>query len=127
MRVRGITLPRFEGPEMADVISFLYYLRFNDPEGDAERSEILFVEKGCATCHTGDDVNSVGPDLSRSQAVLLPLGLAAAMWNHSPQMYDQVQEQGDMEWPRFVADEMRGLSWFLQSRATTEDRPVDLR
>lgn len=125
MRVRGITLPRFEGTEMADVIAFLYYLRFNDPEGDVERGGILFVEKGCSTCHAGDDANSVGPDLSRSQAVLLPLGFATAMWNHSPAMYDQARMQSNMEWPRFFGNEMRDVSSFLRSRVTIEDRAVE--
>lgn len=118
MRERGITFPQFQGSEMADVIAFLYYLRFYEPEGDARVGERLFSQKGCSSCHMGVGRAAIGPDLSGSTAVLSPLALATAMWNHAPAMYDRVRlEQG--EWPRFEGDEMRDLSAYLRTRAAT--------
>jgi mono/diheme cytochrome c family protein len=114
MRSRGITFPRFRGTEMADVIAFLYYLRFYETGGDAQRGELLYTSKGCSSCHARDGESSVGPDLSQSRAVLTPLGLATAMWDHAPAMYDLAQLQ-DAEWPLFEGDEMRDLSVFLRS------------
>lgn len=116
MRDRGITFPQFRGTEMADVIAFLYYLRFYETEGDLPTGEVLFAEKGCANCHTPDEGPSIGPDLSKSQAVLTPLGLATAMWDHAPAMYDRMQS-ADVEWPRFEGNEMRDLSVYLRSLA----------
>lgn len=101
---------------MSDVIAFLYYLRFYESGGDVERGRVLYQEKGCANCHIWG-APSIGPDLSESSAVLTALGLATAMWDHAPAMYDRI-ELTDVEWPRFVGDEMRDLSLYLRSRAS---------
>jgi mono/diheme cytochrome c family protein len=119
MRARGITFPRFQGTEMADVIAFLYYLRFYETGGDATIGERLFLAKGCAVCHSTQGVASVGPDLSASEVVLTPLGLATAMWDHAPAMYDQIQ-LAEAEWPRFEGNEMRDLSAYLRSLASRD-------
>lgn len=117
MQARGVTFPQFEDTDMADVIAFLYYLRFYDTEGDARKGQVLFAEKGCAKCHARDGTPRLGPDLSMSQAVLTPMGLATAMWDHAPAMYDLIRVRDDVEWPRFEGDEMRDLSVYLRSRA----------
>ncbi len=123
MRARGIAFPRFQDGEMGDIIAFLYYLRFYEQEGDEQVGAELFVSKGCAGCHprvAGE--SAMGPDLAQSEAVLSPLGLAAAMWNHAPAMYDLVQLQ-HVEWPRFEANEMRDLSFYMRRRAATGSSP----
>jgi len=111
MRARGISFPKFQGDEMANVISFLYYLRFYESEGDPQAGEQTFKRKGCYGCHVGDGQPAIGPDLSRSEAILTPLGLATAMWNHAPAMYDRIQLE---DWPRFEGEEMRDLSVYLR-------------
>jgi len=116
MQARGVAFPQFAGAEMADVIAFLYYLRFYDLEGNAETGEQLFVTKGCVTCHSRDGSETTGPDLSRSSAVLTPLGLATAMWDHAPAMYDRALLQR-MDWPLFEGDEMRDLALYLRRLA----------
>lgn len=113
MRARGIAFPRFQGAEMADVIAFLYYLRFYDTGGDLRVGELLYTQKGCASCHARDGEVSIGPDLSESEAALTALGLATAMWDHAPAMYDLAQLQ-HAEWPLFEGDEMRDLSVYLR-------------
>ncbi|UCC81813.1 MAG: c-type cytochrome [Gemmatimonadota bacterium] len=116
MRARGIAFPRFAGKEMADVIAFLYYLRFYDTGGDARVGEVVFAQKGCASCHAVDGGASIGPDLSQSDAILAPIRLATAMWNHAPAMYAVIQlEQAD--WPRFEGAEMRDLAVYLSDMA----------
>ncbi len=117
MLARGVAFPRFQGTEMADVIAFLYYLRFYDTEGDAEAGQLLFAQKGCVGCHPRDGQPSIGPDLTESQAVLTPLGLATAMWDHAPAMYDRIQ-LAESDWPRFENDEMRDLSVYLRTLAS---------
>lgn len=117
MRSRGIEFPRFGGTEMADVIAFLYYLRFYETEGDGRAGALVFSRKGCSSCHMGDGRPPIGPDLSESEAVLRPLGLAAAMWNHAPAMYARIREE-NIQWPRFEGEEMRDLSVYLRSLAS---------
>jgi nitric oxide reductase subunit C len=114
MRKRGISFPRFDGNEMADVIAFLYYLRFYEKGGDVRAGEAVFARKGCANCHRGDGNPPIGPDLSRSRAALSPLSLATAMWNHAPAMYARSRMER-IEWPRFEGDEMRDLAVYLKS------------
>ncbi len=118
MRARGISIPRFQGSEMADVIAFLYYLRFYDTGGDAEAGEAVFAEKGCARCHAVDGGSSIGPDLATSDAILAPLRLATAMWNHAPAMYRVIQLE-QVDWPRFEGTEMRDLTVYLRNLAAS--------
>ncbi len=119
MRARGIAFPRFQDAEMGDVIAFLYYLRFYEQDGDEQIGAALFDGKGCGGCHPRTEGEAaMGPDLSQSQVVLTPLGLAAAMWNHAPAMYDLVQLQ-HVDWPRFEANEMRDLSFYMRRRAAS--------
>jgi cytochrome c2 len=114
MRVRGFEFPRFQGTQMADVIAFLYYLRFNETGGDAGAGRQVFAAKGCTGCHAPEPgAAPVGPDLARSAAVRTPLGLATAMWNHAPAMFDVAQSRR-VDWPRFELDEMRDLSAYLR-------------
>jgi mono/diheme cytochrome c family protein len=117
MLAGGVTFPRFQGTQMADIIAYLYYLRFYEADGDGETGQALFVEKGCVGCHPFDGLISMGPDLSASQVVLTPFGLATAMWDHAPAMYDQIQAV-DADWPRFEDDEMRDLSVYLRALAS---------
>lgn len=112
MRARAILFPRFQGTEMADIIAYLYYLRFYEAGGDARAGALVFTRKGCATCHA-EAGNAVGPPLSTSAAVRTPLALATAMWNHAPAMYDRTRMER-VEWPRFEGEEMRDLSAYLQ-------------
>jgi mono/diheme cytochrome c family protein len=116
MQARGIAFPRFQGSEMADVIAFLYYLRFYDTGGDADAGEVVFREKGCSNCHALEGGSSLGPDLSESDAILAPLKLATAMWNHAPAMYTVIQLE-QVDWPRFEGTEMRDLTVYLRRLA----------
>ncbi|MDP3775212.1 MAG: c-type cytochrome [Gemmatimonadales bacterium] len=127
MRERGFAFPRFSGTEMADVIAFLYYLRFDETRGDSAAGERVFRSKGCAGCHRPDTGAVLGPDLSQSEAATAPMRLAAAMWNHAPAMY-AVMRTRTLEWPRFEGDEMRDLSVFLRglARSTPPARRASL-
>jgi cytochrome c2 len=116
MRARGIAFPRFQGGEMANIIAFLYYLRFYDAGGDAEAGRTVFNQKGCSNCHAPEGGRPIGPDLATSDAILAPLTLATAMWNHAPAMYTVIQLE-QVDWPRFEGTEMRDLAVYLRDLA----------
>jgi cytochrome c2 len=120
MQARGIAFPRFEATEMADVIAFLYYLRFYEAVGDVRAGELVFVRKGCSSCHASAGRAAIGPDLAQSDVILTPLGLATAMWNHAPAMYDVIQLES-VRWPLFEGEEMRDMSMYLRSLAAEEE------
>jgi len=114
LRRRGVSFPEFTGKELADVIAYLYYLRFDETAGNAAVGKALFASKGCSRCHDLEGKPSVGPNLTESEAVRTPMALATAMWNHAPSMYRHTREAGIL-WPRFQGNEMRDLASYLRS------------
>ena len=115
MQLAGVTRPTFAGPEMADIVSYLYFLRYSDKAGDSVAGKRLFADKGCARCH------SPAQSLGGSDALASPIKLMTAMWNHAPAMEKLIQEEG-LNWPVFQGDEMRDLIEYLKSSARPEKR-----
>jgi mono/diheme cytochrome c family protein len=110
MKRAGVERPTFSGNEMADIVSYLYFLRYRDKPGDRGAGKRLFTEKGCAECHS--------PSFSPNQSAALasPTALMAAMWNHAPVMESLVKEKR-LPWPMFQGNEMRDLVEYLKTEA----------
>lgn len=73
----------------------------------------VFWAKGCIHCHPVlGQQRSGGPDLSRSTSIGDGFQLAAAMWNHAPQMWQRIQQQ-HIDLPTFELEEMEDLFAFL--------------
>lgn len=115
MRSRNIPIPRFEGNEMADLISYLYFLGFVGAEGSPERGRSVFQERGCASCHEGPDISA--PDLTGSKVAADPIALSAAMWNHAPEMHEIMAERA-VAWPKFEPGDMKDLAAYLRKVAS---------
>jgi len=81
-----------------------------------------FAAKGCTRCHRvrGIGDGDIGPDLGRLRSGTSFFDVAAAMWNHLPQMRQAMLEQG-VEWPRFTPQELSNVIAFL---FTAQDREV---
>ncbi len=114
MAKEHIEFPQFSPTEMADVMTYLYFLEFRDPPGSAERGKRVFLDKGCGVCHlpATPGMKTIGPDLSR-------VGLnsrdkiIAEMWNHSPAIEERMK-LGQIRWPLLEKNEMRDLvEYFL--------------
>lgn len=114
MQARGIPFPRFEGTEMADLISYLYFLGFVGGEGDPRRGGSLFESRGCAGCHAGTGAGTV--DLSQSKVVADPIALSAAMWNHAPDMHALMAARA-VAWPELDPGDMEDLAAYLRQLA----------
>ena len=115
MREYNISWPRLEGKEMADLIAYLYFLKFIDKPGNADSGKKIFVAKGCARCHGADGAGGdIGPDIRTTHAVSSRVNLARIMWNHAPIMEELITEKA-MKWPNLTGQEMRDLYAFLQS------------
>ncbi len=117
MRARGIPFPRFEGTEMADLISYLYFLGFFREQGDSVRGASIYRERGCPRCHEGPAGEAV--DLAGSKAAADPIALSAAMWNHSPDMHRLMAERA-VAWPKFDPGDMGDLAAYLRRGAPPE-------
>jgi cytochrome c2 len=116
MRQTAAGRPAFNGNEMADVIAYLYFIRYVGAPGDAALGRNLFEQKGCAQCHSlgQGQPGLAGPNLGASASLTSPVHLITAMWNHAPAMEQLVQERG-LAWPTFERNEMRDLVEFLKA------------
>ena len=54
MKAKGIQRPTFEGKEMADLIAFLYSVRYFELGGSPIIGQQLFEERKCSQCHGSD-------------------------------------------------------------------------
>jgi mono/diheme cytochrome c family protein len=113
MQQIGITRPHLDVQEAADLIGFLYTLNYFDAPGAAAAGRQLFTEKRCIVCHQVDGVGGVvGPNLDFLRPFRSPIYVAAAMWNHGPQMADAMAARG-IRRPTFTGAELRDLIAFL--------------
>lgn len=112
MREAGVAWPSFTTAELADLVSFLYFLPFADVAGDPERGARAFTTHDCAECHRGDEAEHAGPDLLSSGAANSPEALVAAMWNHAPLMKEAILAEG-RRWPELTGEDLRDLFCFL--------------
>jgi len=98
---------------MADLVTYLFAIRYFATPGDAEAGEDVYL-RNCGFCHGDAGAGGFGPDLRalgpRSSATFM----TATLWNHGPRMYQEMRSQG-REWPRFVGSEMRDLIEYLRS------------
>jgi hypothetical protein len=117
MQQTGIPKPSFSANELADIISYLYFVRYTDEVGNAENGRRLFQQRGCAECHTIGQGEKIGPDLGTSRAARSSVSLTAAMWNHAPIMEELTQAKR-LPWPKFESDEMRDLVEFIKLSRT---------
>jgi cytochrome c2 len=95
MREAGVVHPAFTQQEMADLLAYLYTLRYVGAPGDERNGGRLFTRKGCASCH---NVRGRGAreakDLSAAVSPSTAVGFATAMWNHP-------RRRGESEGARF--------------------------
>ncbi len=118
MEKEKIAWPKFKGREIADLISYLYFIDFMEKPGDPRRGEEIFNAKGCITCHRQtDSVEPIGPDLSLLKSLNSPVQMVQIMWNHAPNMEKRMRELA-LEWPEFKEDEMQNIFQFLRTLNT---------
>ena len=92
------------------------------PTEDSVAGARLFVSKGCARCHAVNGVGgSAAPDLGRIARPRSFYTLAAALWNHLPQMAPQMRSSPS-EKPYMTPNEMSDLIAFLYGPRTSGEK-----
>ena len=116
MEAEHIPRPDFSREEMADLVAYLYAVRYFDESGDLDAGKRSFSEKQCTQCHRfeGEGASKKGPDISRWRGRVSPLVMAYVMWRHGPGMYEKMREMGT-PWPLFKDREMCDLIAFLNA------------
>lgn len=114
MREKGLQIPQFDNEEMADLMAYLYFIKYFGEKGSAAKGEKIFIEKGCISCHSQEAVEKEkGIDLAEVSQFNV-FELISAMWNHVPQMEKMVTEL-NLVWPRFDKGEMKDMIQYIQS------------
>jgi mono/diheme cytochrome c family protein len=113
MAKRNIPFPTFTPREMSDLMTYLYFLQFNDPPGSADRGRKVFAQEQCAACHQPEapNVRTIGPNLAKL-GLDSPFEILAQMWNHAPAIEARMK-QGKIRWPLLDKDQMRDLIAYI--------------
>ena len=102
MRARGIDIPALTSDQMADIVAYLYSIRYFGSETNEARGRQVAEGKGCLTCHRSGRARP----LFTGRALESPAAVAAALWNHG-----LIEGRS---WPRFTSQEMADLTAALQ-------------
>lgn len=115
METNQLDWPQFQDNELADIISFLYFLGFTDKPGDPIAGEKVLGEKGCLSCHISDKRGkNNAPDLSKTKNLVSGIDMALIMWNHAPIMEKKASEMV-LFWPSLSGTEMADLYAYLST------------
>jgi cytochrome c551/c552 len=109
MEEKGIKRPNISPQEMADLIAYLFSMRYFDEPGDSERGKEVFVQKRCNLCH-GKGAQMIS--LAGTKGMISPIFMAQAMWNHGPEMLEQMRKT-KMSWQEITGKEMVDLMEYL--------------
>lgn len=121
---KGYSWPTLDREEMADLLSYLYYLRLFDDPGDPARGAATMARLRCDSCHSvGGRGGSVGGSLDDFAAFTSPVPLAQAMWNAGPAM-QRTQVGRGTPIPRFTGSEVADIQAYIRDRGR---RPSDDR
>jgi mono/diheme cytochrome c family protein len=114
MQEKAISRPQFAEHEMADLIAYLYLVRYLEPVGRVDLGTEVFNIKHCSNCHGSDGHGGRGgPSLARRQPYFAAQ-LHYTIWSHGPEMYRRMREQ-NIPWPSLNEEELLDLVAFLNS------------
>ncbi|HLF48927.1 MAG TPA: c-type cytochrome [Methylomirabilota bacterium] len=114
MATRGITVPQLRPEDMADLVAYLYSVRYFASGGSVPKGWVVASNKGCLQCHAvSGERGKPASDLTRAKGLDSSAAVLAALWNHTV-VTARVAGQR-LEWPMLKADEMADLVTLLES------------
>jgi mono/diheme cytochrome c family protein len=123
--LRGVNIKRvpLTPDEVAALISFIFTLQYYDEPGDPQRGERLFTSKACVQCHevAGQGGRS-GPSLDFLKRANSPVLIAAALWNHGPEMAEVLKAKGIAR-PTFGRKDLSDIIAYIQTAAREGGEP----
>jgi cytochrome c2 len=119
MSSKNLPLQKISKKEMADLFAFLYFIRYMDEPGDPKRGKALLEAKGCGNCHPIKE--GAKGDLGRWGMYTNPILWAQMMWNHEPQMEQEMKKKG-LPWVEFKENEMVDLIAHVRSLSGTVEK-----
>jgi mono/diheme cytochrome c family protein len=119
MNRRGIPVPQLRPAEVADLIAYLYSVRYFGGAGDVGRGRQLLTAKGCLDCHSvGGQGGKTAADLTAVRGLDAPAAVIATLWNHS----FAGERPGDRgkPWPELRPADVADLGAFLGTLGRTQ-------
>lgn len=107
MSAEGIAVPQLRPDEMADIVAFLYSVRYFAEAGDATKGALVASDRGCVSCHRAE----TAADLERTRGLDAPGAVIAALWNHA-----SLAAASGASWPKLRPREMADLVAWLETR-----------
>ena len=115
MKSHAIAVPQLSPAEMADIVAYLYSVRYFGSGGSIPNGYAVATSKGCFTCHAlRGERGKRASDLARAKGLDSPAAVLAGLWNHAVVTPPSVGSQ-KAEWPLFTSQEMADLIAMLQS------------
>jgi mono/diheme cytochrome c family protein len=114
MAARGIAVPQLRPDEMADIVAYLYAVRYFGNAGSPPNGYSVLARKGCLHCHAiSGERGKPASDLAKVKGLDSPAAVIAALWNHT--VVTATVAGKKTEWPTLTPQEMADLSALLQS------------
>ena len=113
MQSRGISLPQLAPEQMADIVAYLYSVRYF-ASGSVQQGYGVASQKGCLNCHAlRGERGKIASDLTKARGLDSPAAVLAALWNHT--LVTPTVSGKKLDWPAFAPQEMADLIAMLQS------------
>ena len=106
---KGMPHPDLSSDEMADLVAYLFSIRYFDESGDPVRGKMVFGKKQCHRCHSKETKKQ---DLFSLKGQISPIFMAQTSWNHGPEMLEQMKK-ANIPWQKMDAKEMVDLMEYL--------------
>jgi mono/diheme cytochrome c family protein len=118
MKTRGIPIPQLRAADVADLVAYLYSVRYLAGPGDARRGREILTTKGCIGCHSVQGQGGkTASDLATAKGLDSPSAVVAGLWNHSVGA-ERPTGRGPA-WPELRPGEVADIAAFLGTLART--------
>ena len=115
MAALRLEVPQLREDEMADIIAYLYSVRYFAESGDPRRGRRRLSEKGCLGCHSLNGRGAqIAGDLGQARSLGSQADVFAALWNHATIEVARDQ-RGTVSWPELRAADMADMTAYFQS------------
>lgn len=124
MAASNTAVPKISEQDAADVFTYFASLRYFEPMGDAGRGLKTFHSKKCDGCHLKDSTGRAVA-VSKWQSASDPIALVSAMWNHIPQMREEMAKRGQ-KWPELTARDLSDVVLYARSFPANRNQTIRL-
>jgi len=122
MAQQSITLPQLTPENMADIVAYLYSVRYFASGGSVPKGWAVASNKGCLQCHgVSGERGKPASDLNKAKGLDSSAAVLAALWNHT--LVTPTVAGKKLDWPVLNSEEMADLVTLLESLSRTQKTP----